>query len=213
MNKNENRLKRLHRQNKCSLTCASSTWAKLSPIYKLPPTETRCKRDWESKKDMKTGRIIREAKKFCCLSFLLLKAMSSGDVVFLYWWSGRERCGPHSSTFNTQVQISILNLVCKITHHVWNKNYIHDYTGVCRVQYGKNSSHLKNFTLTSLLALVTIIRYALTNTISNLILHFQNCISRFFCHYLLTQVIKSFTTVSHWRRLSTTQLTAHCQFP
>ena len=52
-----------------------------------------------------------------------------------------------------------LHTVCKITHHVWNKNYIHDYTGVCRVQYGKNSSHLKNFTLTLLVALVTIIRY------------------------------------------------------
>ena len=44
---------------------------------------------------------------------------------------------------------------------MWNKNYIHDYTGVCRVQYGKKSSHLKKITLTSLLALVTIIRYVL----------------------------------------------------
>ena len=34
------------------------------------------------------------------------------------------------------------------------------YRGPCSVQYGKNSSHLKNFTPTSLVALVTIIRYA-----------------------------------------------------
>ena len=38
-----------------------------------------------------------------------------------------------------------LHTVCKITHHVWNKNYIHDYTGVCRVQYGKKFLSLEKF--------------------------------------------------------------------
>ena len=28
---------------------------------------------------------------------------------------------------------------------MWNKNYIHDYTGVCRVQYGKKFLSLEKF--------------------------------------------------------------------
>ena len=58
--------------------------------------------------------------------------------------------------------------ITNITHCVLNYTLcvkLHTICGIelhrgsCRVQYGKNSPHLKNFTPTPLVALVTIMRY------------------------------------------------------